>query len=269
MRQVKIGSSISYTHSSVRPFIKIAEKKYKYVIDESLCTKEELVENNLLFVVSIAKRYEGNNIPLEDLLQCGCMGLMEAAEKFDPTKGFRFICFAIFYIRKNILNEIESHNSIITIPQKTGGKAFKLHKLVNKYIANNGYIPTADEIKKAFPEFESYVEYHEYRKNFTSADSTNSITDRPFYDVFASESKTESKLLNDDKKYILNLVLKCLSPREKDILTQCIMYDVSMSVMAEKYKISVERVRQIIKESLKSVRKVNKISKNNERFLYE
>lgn len=109
--------------------------------------KTELVSKNLRFVISVAKQFEGQNAPLEDLINEGNIGLIEAAGKFDPTKGFKFISYAIWYIRKNINDYIKSKSKTIRIPVNNINALAALRKEVNKIEQENSTSASIHDVK--------------------------------------------------------------------------------------------------------------------------
>lgn len=258
MRHINTRNSKHLTSRSATRFIQTASKNYTYTTDESNYTKEELVTKNLLFAVSVAKKYEGNGLPLLDLLQACCLGMWEAAQSFDPTRGFKFISYAVYYMRKNIYEELNENRSTIRLPYQIRRDIFKLYGAAEEYMAKTGIEPTKEILKDVYPKFEKIVDYYEFDKYIIRADEVKASTnggEHSFYDFAASDEKADKWNDTDQNRNTLKFLLKGLSERDKDILEQCIMNDISRSIMARKYGLTEERIRQIINSSLRRLRK--------------
>lgn len=269
MRHINVKCGKRITSKSASHFINVAAKNYTYTIDESNYTKEELVTKNLLFAVSVAKKYEGNGLPFLDILQACCLGMWEAAQSFDPTRGFKFISYAVYYMRKNIFEELNEKRSVIRLPYQIRRDLFKVNRIAEIYMAKTGEDVSKETLKDLHPEFSKAIDYYEFDKNISRTDEIKPNVnggEHSFYDFAASDDKADKWNDSDQNKNTLTFLLKGLSERDKDILEQCIMHDVSRSVMARKYKITEERVRQIINTSL---RRLKKKALNNKEIVRE
>lgn len=264
MRYLRIKEHDNYTPKGIIPYVARAGEKYKYVLDESKLSEKELIENNLLFVVSVAKQYVGNGVPLEDLIQCGNYGLIEAAKLYDPTKGFRFITFAIYWIRKEILSEINSTKTVIKLPLNVRKYLSKINAFVNKYILTNGIFPSEEEIAKALPGLEPYISIYYFDKSFMSADAqfvSNSGHEQNFYDVFSSEDTGESWIEKEHTKEYVNNLLSKLSDRDREIIRKHYMEEKTCFEIADEFGLTRERIRQICERSLKILKGFNRTKK--------
>jgi RNA polymerase primary sigma factor len=108
--------------------------------------KKKLVEANLRYVISVANNYAGYGIPLEDLINEGNLGLIEAARRFDETRGFKFISYAVWWIRQAILSAVAAQSRIIKIPMNRQSMLQKIGKIQNGFLQENGRLPTTPEI---------------------------------------------------------------------------------------------------------------------------
>ena len=110
--------------------------------------KEKLVTANLRFVVSVAKQYQHQGVPLSDLINEGNLGLITAADKFDETRGFKFISYAIWWIRQSILQAIAEYSNIVRRPQSQIAVSNKIKKATNEFLLKQQRNPTADELSE-------------------------------------------------------------------------------------------------------------------------
>ena len=107
--------------------------------------RRTLTEKNLRLVISVAKRYRGMGLPFEDLIQEGSIGLIEAVERFDPERGYRFSSYAVWWIRKAVQEAAVDRSSVIRLPRNVRGKIFKLGRAYRELLAELGREPTAEE----------------------------------------------------------------------------------------------------------------------------
>ena len=109
--------------------------------------KQRLVEANLRFVVSVAKQYQHQGLSLTDLIDEGNIGLIKAAEKFDETRGFKFISYAVWWIRQSILQAIAEQSRIVRLPLNQSGALSKINQAINKFEQDNGRRPSVNELE--------------------------------------------------------------------------------------------------------------------------
>jgi RNA polymerase primary sigma factor len=140
MRQIKIGTSITYrdTASMERYLLEISRIKRISAEDELLLSEKirqgcqeplhQLVEANLRFVISVCKQYQHQGLPLSDLINEGNCGLMKAARRFDGTKGFKFISYAVWWIRQAILQALADHGRVVRVPPSKVGVTRQVYK---------------------------------------------------------------------------------------------------------------------------------------------
>src|SRR5574344_998661 len=158
MRQLKI------THSITNRDIKSLDKYLQDICSEELLTPEEevqlaqrikagdqsaldkLTKANLRFVVSVAKQYQNQGLSLPDLINEGNVGLIKAAEKFDETRGFKFISYAVWWIRQSILQALAEQSRIVRLPLNQVGSVNKINKMLSKFEQENERYPSREEI---------------------------------------------------------------------------------------------------------------------------
>lgn len=278
MRQLKITKSITNRESAA------LEKYLQEIGHEELLSVEEEVElaqrikkgdrkalekltkANLRFVVSVAKQYQNQGLSLPDLINEGNLGLIKAAERFDETRGFKFISFAVWWIRQNILQALAEQSRIVRLPLNQVGSVNKINKALSKFEQENERRPSIDEIA------EEVNLPHEKIESAMKINGRHVSVDAPFSD--SDDSSLLDIIPNDDSPMADNTLvieslkeeikntLQQLNERERKIIEAFFGIDQPEMTMAEigtKYGLTRERVRQI-KE--KAIRKLRSNTKN-------
>lgn len=220
-----------------------------------------LITSNLRFVISVAKQYQGKGIPLVDLIQDGILGLIESIDKFDPDKGFRFISYAVWWIRQSIIKSISEQCRTIKLPMSQIITLNKINKLNEKYEQSEGRISSYEELEN-----EADVDFSKANLAITSNLRTMSL-DTPFNDEDVSSlidvipnndsENPDSELVNNNISEKISEVLNKLSYREQDVIKMSFgigMFPMQNEEIANRFGITSERVRQIIKEALEKIR---------------
>ena len=160
MRQLKITRSITNRESeALEKYLSEIGKEELLSSDEEVelaqrirkgdqQALERLTKSNLRFVVSVAKQYQNQGLALPDLINEGNMGLIKAAEKFDETRGFKFISYAVWWIRQSILQAIAEQSRIVRLPLNQVGSMNKINKMLSKFEQENERRPSIDEISE-------------------------------------------------------------------------------------------------------------------------
>lgn len=206
---------------------------------------EELIQSNLKFVVSIAKEYKSYGLPLNDLINEGNYGLIKAVEKFDPDKGYKFISYAVWWIRQSILQALNENSRTIRYP--------------------NSLISKVNKAKKENVDSEEYNEENEfinelpkcsYMDDDLSSDNSNEVSiDSFYYEEMDEETEDDKQKFSEE----LNKTLAILDEREKGII-ECYFGmngnddDLTLEDIGEKYNLTKERVRQIKELSIRKLR---------------
>ena len=158
MRQLKITKSITNRESaSLDKYLQEIGREERITIEDEVelaqrikkgdqAALEKLTKANLRFVVSVAKQYQNQGLSLPDLINEGNLGLIKAAEKFDETRGFKFISYAVWWIRQSILQALAEQSRIVRLPLNQVGALNKINKLINKFEQEHERLPSADEI---------------------------------------------------------------------------------------------------------------------------
>ena len=228
--------------------------------------KEKLVNANLRFVVSVAKQYQHQGVSLSDLISEGNVGLITAADKFDETRGFKFISYAIWWIRQSILQAIADYSNIIRRPQSQIAISNKIKNATNEFIQKNQRHPSADELSEIISlEIEKIEKAIQDEAHVASIDTPISEDDTAtMADSLASSSEyaTDRHVDYESMCSDLKLVLaSVLSDRERIIVIQSFGIgcpERGLEDISNELGLSRERVRQIRERGLNKIRKSNK-----------
>jgi RNA polymerase primary sigma factor len=230
----------------------------------------KLTKTNLRFVVSVAKQYQNQGLGLQDLINEGNLGLIKAAQRFDETRGFKFISFAVWWIRQAIHQAIADQSRIVRLPQNQVGTINKLKKEIAKLEQKLERIPTIDEIAQIMdlPEYK-VVELLRMNTHSQSMDASISPDeDTKFIDTFISTSNesTDQTLIQESMNQDVEKILEVLPEQERDILKMCFgigePHEYTLEEIGNRFDISRERVRQIKERALKRLRAEQKALKN-------
>ncbi len=228
--------------------------------------KEQLVTANLRFVVSVAKQYQHQGIPLPDLINEGNLGLITAAGKFDETRGFKFISYAIWWIRQSILQALAEYSNIVRRPQSQVAVSNKIRKATNDFIQQHQRNPTAEELSEIIS-----LEVDKIEKAIQSEARVNSLdapvtddADTTVADSLASSSDYAADRTVDHESMCADLMQvlgEVLSERERQIVIQTFGIgcpERSLDDIGLRMGLTRERVRQIRERSLDKVRNYRK-----------
>ncbi|HMA61980.1 MAG TPA: RNA polymerase sigma factor RpoD/SigA [bacterium] len=229
---------------------------------------DKLLRANLRFVVSVAKKYQGHNLSLGDLINEGNIGLIKAAKRFDETKGFKFISYAVWWIRQTILQAISEHSRLIRLPLNIVGDINKISKVSAQFAKDFEREPTAkelDEIMESEDIKKSTLKQYNNRTMSIDAplddDSKNTLKD-----ILPSEEDGSPQKVQFEKsfKQELNHALNTLEPREKKILKLYFGVDqerpATLEEIGEIFDLTRERIRQIKERALRKLRHISRIS---------
>jgi len=231
--------------------------------------KEKLIKANLRFVVNVAKQYQNQGLPLEDLISEGNIGLMNAIEKFDVTKGYHFISYAVWWIRQRILKAICEKSRMIRLPMNRIYEISKIERIRDEGKYKEGIATKIDEIANRLNMDKDIVaELLNISKEMISLDmpvyiETDSTLLRDFVEDKFYKSPTETAInatLRDD----INDVLKDLSPKEIEIIEYRFGLNgknqSSLREIGNKFKLTKERIRQIEKRAIDRLKGSDRVS---------
>ena len=224
--------------------------------------KEKLVKANLRFVVSVAKQYQHQGLSLTDLIDEGNIGLVKAAEKFDETRGFKFISYAVWWIRQSILQAIAEQSRIVRLPLNQVGALSKINSEISKFEQENMRKPSVSELAAITNIDEEKIEQS------IKADNHHMSIDAPFQegddnsmaDVMESDDDSRADRLVDFESMaqeLNNVLLKVLKEREVIILRECFgigCHEKGLEEIGSELGLTRERVRQIRERSILKVR---------------
>ena len=219
-----------------------------------------LVEANLRFVVSVAKNYQGHGLDLSDLINEGNIGLIKAARKFDPTRGFKFISYAVWWIRQSILQGIADQSRMVRLPLNQVGVINKISRARADFMQENEREPTDRELAELVditPDKISEV-LRSSRSHLSFDTPFDDEGDGTLLDIIPNTSAEEAdaSLNRESLRSDLEDVMKVLDPRERDILLM--VYGIgrpekTLEEIGDEFKLTRERVRQIKEKAIRKM----------------
>jgi RNA polymerase primary sigma factor len=223
---------------------------------------DKLTKANLRFVVSVAKQYQNQGLTLPDLINEGNLGLIKAAKRFDETRGFKFISYAVWWIRQSILQALAEQSRIVRLPLNKIGSINKINKMYAFLEQANERVPSAEEIAKELDMTVSDVK--ESMKNSGRHVSMDAPLvegeDSNLYDVLRSgESPNPDKnLLHESLRTEIERALETLTPREADVVRLYFglgeKHAMTLEEIGETFDLTRERVRQIKEKAIRRLK---------------
>jgi RNA polymerase primary sigma factor len=273
MRQLKITKSITNRESeSLEKYLQEIGREELLSTDEEVelaqrirkgdrKALDKLTKANLRFVVSVAKQYQNQGLSLPDLINEGNLGLIKAAEKFDETRGFKFISYAVWWIRQSILQAIAEQSRIVRLPLNQVGSVNKINRMLNKFEQENERRPSVDEISEQIDLPEDKV------GEAMLANTRHVSVDAPFVD--GEDNSLLDVLVNDDAPLAdrqlvaeslrseISNVLQTLNERERCVIKAFYGIgepEMTLEEIGNKYGLTRERVRQIKEKAIRRLR---------------
>jgi RNA polymerase primary sigma factor len=274
MRQLKIRKSITNRQTaSVDKYLQDISKEELITAAEEVelaqkvhqgdqLAMEKLVKANLRFVVSVAKQYQNYGLSLPDLINEGNLGLIKAAKRFDETRGFKFISYAVWWIRQSIMQASAEHSRIVRLPLNQVGTLNKIKKATSKLEQEFERTPSAEEIAEK-------LEMPDYKIDAAKKITTRHISmDAPlrqddetkFLDVFVSDDTphTDDTLMRESLAREIQRSLATLTKRERDVINLYygigMLHGLTLEEISEEFELTRERVRQIKEKAIRRLR---------------
>jgi len=277
MRQLKITKSITNRESaSLDKYLQEIGREELITVEEEVelaqrikkgdqDALEKLTRANLRFVVSVAKQYQNQGLSLPDLINEGNLGLIKAAEKFDETRGFKFISYAVWWIRQSILQALAEQSRIVRLPLNQVGSLNKINKALSKFEQENERMPSADELS-------DILEIPRDKIADTLRVSGRHVSvDAPFVDgednslldvlVNNDSPNADRGLVNESLNKEIERALCTLTERERDIVKDFFgigTAEMTLEEIGEKFGLTRERVRQIKEKAIRRLRNSNR-----------
>ena len=274
MRQLKISKQITNRESqSLDKYLQEIGKVDLLTPDEEVTLAqriregdqlalEKLTKANLRFVVSVAKQYQNQGLSLGDLINEGNLGLIKAAQRFDETRGFKFISYAVWWIRQSILQALAEQSRIVRLPLNRVGSLNKISKTFSELEQMVEREPSPDELAEVLEvTTNEVVDTMKISGRHVSMDAPfvqgeeNSLLDVLEND---SEEKPDTGLMNDSLRREVQRALSTLTQREADVITLYFglngEHSMTLEEIGEKFNLTRERVRQIKEKAIRRLR---------------
>ena len=231
--------------------------------------RDKLIAANTRFVVTVAKQYQGQGLDLEDLISEGNAGLIRAADKFDPDRGWKFISYAVWWIRQSIMQALSDKSRTIRLPLSQVALYNKIRKATSEFIAKNEREPSLSELEEAtgIPEAKILTIINSSSKMVSVDSPLKEEEQGTFIDIIPNQNipRTDHDAIKESKDKEMQEILKDLGPRSHDIIR---MYfgigctALTLEQIADRFGVHSERIRQLKEESLKLIKdKVKKYLK--------
>lgn len=273
MRQLKITKSITNRESaSLDKYLQEIGKEDLITVEEEVELAqrikkgdqealEKLTKANLRFVVSVAKQYQNQGLSLPDLINEGNLGLIKAAEKFDETRGFKFISYAVWWIRQSILQALAEQSRIVRLPLNQVGSLNKINKAFTRFEQENERAPSPEELAIALDITKEKV------SDTLRVSGRHVSVDAPFSDgednnlldvlVNSDSPSADRGLINESLSIEVDRALDTLTDREKDIVRFFFgigCSEMTLEEIGERFGLTRERVRQIKEKAIRRLR---------------
>jgi RNA polymerase primary sigma factor len=274
MRQLKISKQITNRESqSLDKYLQEIGKVDLLTVDEEVdlakrirdgdqLALEKLTKANLRFVVSVAKQYQNQGLSLGDLINEGNLGLIKAAQRFDETRGFKFISYAVWWIRQSILQALAEQSRIVRLPLNRVGSLNKISKTFSELEQKYEREPSPDELAEVLDvSISEVVDTLKISGRHVSMDAPFvQGEENSLLDVLENndENTPDSALMNDSLRKEVQRALSTLTHREADVITLYFglngEHSMTLEEIGEKFNLTRERVRQIKEKAIRRLR---------------
>ena len=273
MRQLKITKSITNRESaSLDKYLQEIGKEDLITVEEEVelaqrirkgdqKALEKLTRANLRFVVSVAKQYQNQGLSLPDLINEGNLGLIKAAEKFDETRGFKFISYAVWWIRQSILQALAEQSRIVRLPLNQVGSLNKINKAFSRFEQENERRPSPEELADSLDlPAEKVADTLRVSGRHISVDAPFvEGEDNSLLDVLVNDDSpiADRTVINESLSTEVERALSTLTERERDIIKLFFginTQEMTLEEIGEKFGLTRERVRQIKEKAIRRLR---------------
>ena len=271
MRQLKITKSITNRESaSLDKYLQEIGREDLITVEEEVelaqrirkgdrAALEKLTRANLRFVVSVAKQYQNQGLSLPDLINEGNLGLIKAAEKFDETRGFKFISYAVWWIRQSILQALAEQSRIVRLPLNQVGSLNKISKAFSKFEQENERRPSPEELADELDiPVDKISDTLKVSGRHISVDAPF-VEDNSLLDVLVNDDSpmADRSLVNESLSREIDRALSTLTEREKEIIQMFFgigTQEMTLEEIGDKFGLTRERVRQIKEKAIRRLR---------------
>lgn len=223
-----------------------------------------LTKANLRFVISVSKQYQNQGLSLSDLINEGNLGLIKAAQRFDETRGFKFISYAVWWIRQSILQAIAEHARIVRLPLNKIGSINKVNKAFSRLEQEFERAPSneelADELEVSVKDVNRSLKIAGRHISMDAPLKSDDESSNNMYEVFASDhvAKPDEDIMQESLKEEIERSLATLLPREADVIKLYYgideRYPLTLEEIGEKFGLTRERVRQVKEKALRKLK---------------
>lgn len=277
MRQLKITTSITNRESaSLEKYLQEVGKEELITVDEEVelaqrikkgdqDALEKLTKANLRFVVSVAKQYQNQGLSLPDLINEGNLGLIKAGQKFDETRGFKFISYAVWWIRQSIIQAIAEQSRIIRLPLNQIGSLHKINRAIAKFEQKHERKPSSEELAEIL-ELPAHKVAHSLRVSRRHVSVNAPFVygeDKSLLDVLVNHDSpnTDRALMMESLKKEIHRALATLVEREKEIIRLFFgigCREMTLEEIGERLGLTRERVRQIKEKAIRRLQQTSR-----------
>ena len=277
MRQLKITKSITNReNASLDKYLQEIGREDLITVEEEVelaqrirkgdqKALEKLTRANLRFVVSVAKQYQNQGLSLPDLIDEGNLGLIKAAEKFDETRGFKFISYAVWWIRQSILQALAEQSRIVRLPLNQIGSLNKISKALAKFEQENERKPSPEELSEKLDiPIEKIADTMKISGRHTSIDAPFvEGEDNSLLDVLVNDDSpvADNTLMHESLRKEIDRALSTLTERESEIIKMFFgigCQEMTLEEIGDNFGLTRERVRQIKEKAIRRLRQSNK-----------
>ena len=273
MRQLKISKSITKRDASLDKYLQEISREQQITVDEEVelaqrirqgdnVALDKLVRANLRFVVSVAKQYQNQGMSLPDLINEGNLGLIKAAMRFDETRGFKFISYAVWWIRQSILQALAEQSRMVHLPLNQVGMLNRVNKASLKFEQEHERKPSPEELAEMLDlPVEKIAESLKQTGRHLSMDAPFAEgEDNSLVDVLSNDDapRADQGLASESLTHDIDRVLSTLASRERDIVKSFFgigTREMTLDEIACEFGLTRERVRQIKEKALRGLRK--------------